>query len=205
MPDDKTQRIEDWDRIMRQLPAVGVLENFSRESLETLAGYGEYEMAKPNDDVIYEGAPQDRLYIVVQGKLDVIVRVSGNEMKLADIEIGECFGEARIFIPGMASATVKAREKALLWAINARGLRKYMTEHPGGAGNFLLGVARCLCQRLRDVNQRIAEHELPHPPPISGERMKAITVDNIAMPKGFFDKLKSSKEKKVKIRTDIKM
>src|SRR5947207_2608292 len=146
MPGDKTQKIDDWDKVMRQLPAAGVLEGFSAKALETLAAYGEYEDTKPGDDVIYEGAPQDRLYIIVQGNLDVIVRVSGNEMKLADISVGECFGEARIFIPGMASATVKAQEKSLLWAINARGLRKYMSEHPGGAGNFLVGVARCLCK-----------------------------------------------------------
>ncbi|MCE0523084.1 MAG: cyclic nucleotide-binding domain-containing protein [Methylacidiphilales bacterium] len=199
---------EGWEELPPPLPPLGILAGLSDRSLENLASYGRYDKRNPGDQIITEGELQDRFYVVVLGKLAISASAGGKEIPLSVAEVGECIGEVSLLEPGPASATVKVVETATLWSMNLEDLRSYLSEHAGGGGALLMGMASCLSQRLRQVNQLIGKHHVVPVEILPRGRERAITAENTPVQIGFFDRLKKSLgggEKKVKISTEIKM
>ena len=199
---------EGWEELPPPLPPVGILAGLSDRSLSNLASFGRYEQIPAPSVLIKEGAPQDRFYIVVQGKLAITALASGTEIDLSTAEAGECIGEVSLLEPGTASASVKVVEDATLWSMNLDDLRAYLAEHAGGGGALLMGMASCLSHRLRHANQLIAKHRMAPVETLPHGHERAITAENTPVQIGFFDRLKKSlsgPEKKVQISTEIKL
>ena len=187
---------------------LGILSGLSDRSLTNLAAFGEYSQVPVGTQIITEGEMQDRFYVVVMGKLAVTALASGTEVPLSIAEPGECLGEVSLLEPGPASATVKVTEAATLWSMNLDNLRAYLSEHAGGGGALLMGMASCLSQRLRMANQLIAQHRMSPVETLPMGRERAITAENTPVQIGFFDRLKKTmggSEKKIKISTEIKL
>jgi CRP-like cAMP-binding protein len=198
---------EGWQEIPPALPAVGILAGLSDRSLINLATYGQFEQLAAGINLITEGDVQDRFYIVVSGKLAISAFAGGKEVPLSVAEAGECIGEVSLLEPGPASASVQVREDAILWSMNLDNLRLYLSEHAGGGGSLLMGMAQCLSQRIRQTNQLIGYHHVVPAETLPHGRERAITADNTPINLGFFDKLKRSlsSERKVRISTEIKL
>lgn len=196
-----------WQEIPPALPALGILAGLSAESLNNLAVYGHYQQLPPGTQVIRDGDAQDRFYVVVSGKLAISAIADGREVPLSIVEAGECLGEVSLLEPGPASASVKVLEEAVLWSMNLDDLRRYLTEHPGGGGALLLGMAQCLSQRIRQSNQMIGQHHALSAQIYPRGRERAITADNTPVSLGFFDRIKRSlsSEKKIRISDEIKL
>lgn len=198
-------KADGWQPLLTSLPPVGILAGLSEESLTNLASYGVYFNVKEAEDIIVEGREQDRLYILVDGHLEIFAGVSGNEISLAKVEPGECIGELAVLVPSPASATVRALEDSLLWSMDGDALRNYISDHPGGGGVFLMGMAQILASRLREADRRIGENNVA--PIFTPPRMEAVITAPSASQVSFFDMIKNSisGEKKVKISTEIKL
>jgi len=189
------------------LPPLGILAGLSDESLANLASYGRYQSSPAGTEIIREDASQDRFYVVVAGQLAITARSGGKEVPLSVAKAGECLGEVSLLEPGPASATVRVVEDATLWSMNIGDLRIYLSEHAGGAGALLTGMAICLSKRLRQANQLISQHHAMPVETLPQGRERAITAGNTPVQLGFFDRLKKSLEgkRKVRITTIIKM
>ena len=205
---DEQQSVPEWQPLLPHLPAVGILAGLSEKSLENLAAYGTYQNAVAEEEIITEGQLQDKLYVVVQGRLRISAKVSSNEITLSEVDAGECFGEVSLLEPGPASATVRVVEAAVLWHLEGSSLQQYLQKHAGGGGALMMGIATCLSQRLRAANQAIAQHHLTPtfvvPPQ---HRQEPIRTEGASETKGLFGlfKKKPQEEKKVKISTEIKI
>jgi CRP-like cAMP-binding protein len=186
---------------------VGILAGLSDDSLVTLAPYGHYEQLAAETWIIREGDVQDRFYVVVSGKLAISALAGGKEVPLSVAEAGECIGEVSLLEPGTASASVQVLEEAVLWSMNLDNLRRYLSEHAGGGGALLMGMAQCLSLRIRQTNQLIGQHHAMPVETLPRGLERAITADNTPMNLGFFDRLKRSLTgtKKVRISTEIKL
>lgn len=197
-----------WVEMPPALPPLGILSGLSDQSLANLASYGHYQKFPAGSEIITEGALQDRFYVVVSGKLAITALAGGKEVNLNTAEAGECLGEVSLLEPGPASATVRVLEEAAMWSMNLDDLRAYLSEHAGGGGALLMGMASCLSQRLRQANSLIGRNNvMPSEMCLQG-RERAITADNTPVQIGFFDRLKKSMgggTQKVKISTEIKM
>jgi CRP/FNR family cyclic AMP-dependent transcriptional regulator len=189
------------------LPALGVLAGLSDRSLANLAAFGSYHRLTAGFEIIHEGDPQDRFYVVVSGLLAVSARAGGKDVELSVAKAGECLGEVSLLEPGPASASVRVVEDATLWSMDIGDLRAYLAEHAGGAGALLMGMATCLSKRLRQANHLIAQHHVAPVETLPKGRERAITATNAPVHPGFFERLKKKLrgDKKVQISTKIKM
>ncbi len=191
------------------LPPVGILAYLSSKSLSDLAAYGKFEKYEPGEAVIQEGTDQSRLYIVVQGTLQISSLASGKEIIYCQIDAGECLGEVSLFERGAASATVKASTESVLWSLDIQELFQYLTEHLGGGGALLMGIARCLSHRLRAANQQVAKSHIQETQHTFAIKTTPLRVDTPTQTKSFFqklsDSLKGADGPKPKISTEIKL
>lgn len=192
------------------LPQVGIFAGLSVQSLQNLAGYGQYAPFPSGTELIREGVKQERLYVVVSGRLTISARHGAKEVLLSEAQAGECLGEVNLLEPGPATATVRVVEEAVLWSLDITGLRIFIGDHSGGAGALLMGMATCLSARLREANQRICHHHMMPVETLPAGRERAITASNAPIQPGFFERIKQTMsiprpERKVRISTKIKM
>jgi CRP-like cAMP-binding protein len=190
------------------LPHVGIFAGLSKQSLKNLTAYGTYDHFAAGTEIVREGAPQSRLYVVVEGRLKLTARRGAQEHPVSEAHAGECLGEVSLLEPGPAAATIRVVEDAVLWSIDITGLRIFIGDHSGGAGAFLMGMASCLSARLREANRRICEHHMMPVETLPAGRERAITASNAPIQPGFFERIKQTMaipQKKPRISTKIKM
>lgn len=170
--------------IIAELKPEGILRHVASEDLEALKFYGVFGEYGKGEVVIKEGAEQDQLYIVISGKLEVVIHQGGEDVVLGIIEDGDCIGEISIFEPGTASATVRVLETAVLWHLDVNSLQSFFEQSPVGGGQVMLGIAQLLTKRLRQANQAlVAQKLLPkHLAVRSGKVMPPIKPENFGKP-----------------------
>ena len=114
-----------FDEAMEVLSVLLSIDMFKRLSLEkarefmSIARKVQY---RTGDYVFQEGEPSDSFYIIVSGKLDIMV--AGRV--LTSYSDGDYFGEKSLFLFGRRSATVVARTDAILLAIKNQQMRAFI-------------------------------------------------------------------------------
>ncbi len=136
----------------------GLLANMDEDWLAQLSEYGQLQPVQLREVIIQQGDTNNRLFVVVEGAMEVLCTTEGCEFKLADILRGECFGEVSIFEPAPASATVRATAAGFVWSLDVDNLQNYMDHHPYEGCTLLLGINQQLSRRLRVANATIRSH-----------------------------------------------
>jgi CRP/FNR family cyclic AMP-dependent transcriptional regulator len=105
-----------------------------------------------NTTIIAAGDPTDALYIVISGRLKVMMSDDeGREVILAILGSGEFFGEMGLIDDAPRSATVIAIEPCELLTISKLDFKKCLSEN----FDIAMAVMRGLVKRLREADKKI--------------------------------------------------
>lgn len=125
----------------------------SPDLLERMRPYAEVIVAAPGQVVVWEGAPQDSLYLLISGQVSATKTVRGEmESLLAELGPGAMFGELGAICPGPAAATVTAEERSVLWRFRKEGVAKILADNA-----LLWSVLRALSAKVRGANARLGD------------------------------------------------
>jgi len=108
-------------------------------------------------EVIFEeGSYGDEMYIVHSGAVQLVKKATGREIVIATIQPGEFFGEMALVdnAPRSVSAVAGADQTRLL-ALDRDKFLFLVSHQPA----FALTVMHVLCQRIREMNERLAKLE----------------------------------------------
>jgi hypothetical protein len=133
-------RLLDQTDIYRSLPAELLVELAHRFYQVKLA---------PGEAVIWQGERNDDVYILTQGKLDVVVTQNEQPVKVGEIHPGQIFGEIAFFTEDPRYATVRAVELSECFVLTDYDLQLFAYEHP----TILMQMASALAKRLADLYQ----------------------------------------------------
>lgn len=136
------------------LRRVKVLTDLTDAQLVRFAQMMEFQVARPREVVVREGAPADSLFLILEGEVRVRLMVGDRETTLATLEPGDLFGETCLFDQGPRSADVVANGESSLLRITTERLRRLATEYPDLAAPFLMGIGRTMSARIRADNKR---------------------------------------------------
>lgn len=134
------------------LQAVPLFASLPEEQLRTMATMVTRRSAARSTTIMAGGDATDSLYIVLSGRLKVMMSDSdGKEVILAILGPGEYFGEMGLIDDEPRSASVVSLEPCELISIAKRDFRKCMAE------NFEMSMAvmRGLVRRLREADRKI--------------------------------------------------
>jgi len=135
--------------VLKSVPMFG---SFAPEQLRALATMVTRRSASRGTAVMREGDAVDCLYIVVFGRLKVMMgEVDGKETILSILGPGEFFGEMGLIDDNPRSASVIAIEPCELLAITKRAFRKCLVEN----SDLAMAVMRVLVRRLREADRKI--------------------------------------------------
>jgi len=134
------------------LKAVPLFASFPEEQLRMIATMVTRRSAPRSNTIMAGGDPIDSLYIVLSGRLKVMMSDSdGKEVILSILGPGEYFGEMGLIDDEPRSASVVTLEPCELLSIAKRDFRKCL------ADNFEMSMAvmRGLVRRLREADRKI--------------------------------------------------
>jgi CRP/FNR family transcriptional regulator, cyclic AMP receptor protein len=131
-----------------------ILAEFSDRDFDWLLTAGRKRKVAAGTTLIQEGMSTDALYIVLDGTLAVLVEALGGE-EVARLQYGEIVGEMSFVDSRPPSATVKAVEESLVWAISRLQLTNKLRQDVSFAANFYRAIAVFLSDRLRETVSRL--------------------------------------------------
>ena len=135
--------------VMKTVPLFATIPE---EQLRMLATVVTRKSAPRSTTIMAGGDPTDSLYIVLSGRLKVMMSDSeGKEVILAILGPGEFFGEMGLIDDAPRSASVVAIEPCELLSIAKRDFKKYMAEN----FDLTMAVMRGLVKRLREADRKI--------------------------------------------------
>jgi CRP-like cAMP-binding protein len=102
--------------------------------------------------VVKEGDPGDHMFIIVEGKVRVMLKRGKKEITLATLEKGNFFGEMSLFGKNPRSATVQALTDLKLLKITREDIDRIGESNPKLLSEFALGLCTELCQRVSETN-----------------------------------------------------
>src|SRR5512147_1547697 len=134
------------------LKAVPLFSSFPEEQLRMLASVVTRRSTPRSTTVLAAGDLTDSLYIILSGRLKVMMSdAEGKEVILSILGPGEFFGEMGLIDDSPRSASVVAIESCELLSITKRDFKKCL------ADNFEMSMAvmRGLVRRLREADRKI--------------------------------------------------
>ena len=134
------------------LKAVPLFASFPEDQLRTLTTMVTRRSAPRSTTIMAGGDATDSLYIVLSGRLKVMMSDSdGKEVILSILGPGEFFGEMGLIDDEPRSATVVTIEPCELLSIAKRDFKKCLAEN----FEMAMAVMRGLVRRLREADRKI--------------------------------------------------
>ncbi|MBI4866843.1 MAG: cyclic nucleotide-binding domain-containing protein [Candidatus Wallbacteria bacterium] len=137
---------------MRHIP---LFRGVAAEHLAALAELTAEVYAAAGDEIVRQGEPCDRMFLIVSGRVEVLV----DGRRVGELGPRDCFGEMALIDGETRSATVRALEPSDLLSLGHDEFHEFLEERSEVASNVL----KILCQRIRALNQRLVGDELPAP------------------------------------------
>jgi CRP/FNR family cyclic AMP-dependent transcriptional regulator len=134
------------------LKSVPLFSTFPEEQLRMLVTVVTRRSAPRGSLIMAAGDPTDSLYLVISGRLKVMMGDSeGKEVILSIIGPGEFFGEMGLIDDSPRSASVVSMEPCELLSLSRRDFKKCLAEN----FDMAMAVMKGLVRRLREADRKI--------------------------------------------------
>ncbi|HTL33101.1 MAG TPA: cyclic nucleotide-binding domain-containing protein [Kofleriaceae bacterium] len=138
--------------LLRQVP---IFTELDAADLEELAFIVEERIVSADKDLFREGDAGDAVYLIVKGKVRVLVGGTNGrpETTINELGPGACIGEMAVLDASARSATVRSLERTRALRVPGEGFKRLMTERP----EMSEAIVAELVRRLRDINTKMAQ------------------------------------------------
>jgi CRP-like cAMP-binding protein len=140
------------DELCSMLERVQLFRDFSRDDIQTIAGYARAYEVKQGEIIFREGEKGQYMCLIVEGKIGVLKESDNRERKtIATIRPGKTMGEMSMLDELPHSATAVANEDVKLVMITRMNFEKLVDAHPALGVKILKKIARLMSLRLRQT------------------------------------------------------
>jgi CRP-like cAMP-binding protein len=126
----------------------GLLE----EQIESIIPLMHLENFGPEETIIAEGKPNDKIYFLLEGQ----VAVNKGDVLLSRFGEGEVFGEMEVLDVMPAVASIKALSQVKVLSISNKSLREIYKKDVKIFSLMIMNLARDLSRRLRRMDEKLA-------------------------------------------------
>lgn len=105
------------------------------------------------DVIIRQGEPGDCMFVIQEGRVEVLQRKGGKEYCLAVLDPGDFFGEMALFEQEVRCATVRALGDVCVLTVDKRIFMQRMHED----ASFAFKILKRMVHRLREMERVLTE------------------------------------------------
>jgi HEAT repeat protein len=142
----KTVSILERILLLREIP---IFAGLSPEDLQLVANIAREEWYPQNTDIFHQGEEGNVMFVIVEGRLDVVRSVNGTEQVLAQRGPGEFVGEMAVIESAPRLATLRTQSDVRVLAIDGETFKGILRERP----DVSFAVLRNISRRLREMTQ----------------------------------------------------
>lgn len=102
--------------------------------------------------IVREGDVGDCMYVIQEGRVEVVKEGRDGERRLAVLETGDFFGEMAVFEKEIRSATVRALGDVRVLTVDKKTLLRRIREDPLMAVHILQGMSH----RIRELDDELS-------------------------------------------------
>jgi len=143
------------------LTQVAVFREMESDQIEKVAALMQETEYDEGEIIFNEKASGQHLFVVLSGVVEIFREIEGEErhVRLARLEPGEVFGELSLADgqPRSAGARATIDPKTRVLVLSRANLERLLDENPVLAVRFYRGLARKLGERLRKVDDAVAD------------------------------------------------
>jgi CRP-like cAMP-binding protein len=139
------------------LQTIPIFAGINEAALSALANEVE-DVAIPKDEVIVrEGEAGNKMFIIHSGRVEVLKNLGQpRETVLAVFGPRDFLGEMSMIECVTRSASLRAVEESVLFALKGSGLYRLYRHQPDQYAIVILNIARDLSRRLRSIDEKFA-------------------------------------------------
>lgn len=133
------------------LERMDILAGLPAPEIAAIAEFAEPVRFQSGEEIIREGDPADRLFLLAAGSASISLRKASGERggRLAAFAPGVAFGELAVFNGGSRTASVIADTDVTCYALTIERLDALAVRYPELYRKLLIAVGRSLADRLR--------------------------------------------------------
>ncbi len=129
----------------------------SDEELDKMVETGSVLQYERNEPIVREGELDHHFFGVLSGTVSVSVsEAGGKDVFICALGEGEVFGEAGFFLKIHRTASVIARDRAVVFRLERTELASFIRTFPSAGNKILLITIYGLLKKLRAANQELA-------------------------------------------------
>jgi CRP/FNR family cyclic AMP-dependent transcriptional regulator len=137
--------------------AVPLFQALSESELNEILAISRLFRSPAGHHLVEQGDSGKGVFIIVNGSASVSVTdEDGDSTTLAVLGRGDAVGELSLIDSSPHSATVTCAEACTVFHVDTRAFNALRAEHNAAAFKILRAVAPMVCERLRQINDRIA-------------------------------------------------
>ena len=104
-----------------------------------------------------QGEGGDRLYVILEGEVDLLLKHEGHEVRIAGCGVGDTMGEEVIFEHGRHSMDARAATKVRVLGVDRRNFLRRASKDP----TLVFGILRQLSRRVCELGAELARLRVP--------------------------------------------
>jgi CRP-like cAMP-binding protein len=134
-----------------QLQKHSLFGGLLEDQIQKILPFMEKEEYEPEEDIIVEGTPNDRIRFILEGR----VAVTKNNTTLYEFGTGDTVGEMEVLDVMPSAATIRTLTSTRILSISNRGLREIYKTDIHSFSLIIMNLARDLSRRLRHMNDML--------------------------------------------------
>ncbi|MEK6643389.1 MAG: cyclic nucleotide-binding domain-containing protein [Planctomycetota bacterium] len=99
--------------------------------------------------IVREGEIGDRMYVIQEGEVEVVLHGSGSEVLLSVLGEGDVFGEMALFTKRPRSATVRSRGQTRVLSVDQKTFLQRTHEDP----SLAFRIVQKMAERIESLNK----------------------------------------------------
>ncbi len=143
----------DTERVLSVLNRISILAGLSDEQLRSLFRLLQEEVYEAGETIFEQGSQPSHIYVVLLGKIKLVVDKDTTPLELIVLETGVCFGESSVIGIQPHSATAIAVERTELIVLSRIALLSLYKTDLELYSILVWNIAREVCRRLHASEQ----------------------------------------------------
>jgi CRP-like cAMP-binding protein len=141
-------------RIAKAVHDLPLFAGLNAEQVARLAGVCGFSAFEPGEIVFREGAAGDRMHVVLQGEVAIVVAASASPVGV--VRSGECLGEMSLLTAGTHSATARALTRVETTSLELQDLAELIRLRPDIGLLIYRNVAVGMGEKLKRLDVSLA-------------------------------------------------
>ena len=134
---------------------VEALQGVDASFLPKVEAAGRFCNFSEGELVFSEGDPADRMYILVAGRVDILLTMNGSLLRESTFGPGITFGDMAALYGGRRTASVRAAMPSVCFEMEVAALDELCRDRPDVLLEIHKNVARALAKRVRQLNNEV--------------------------------------------------